>query len=274
MGEFPLFASPGSGHYSLLTIHYSLSSTLSFKDHFSGHAALYARYRPDYPVELYAYLGTLSNRSELALDCATGNGQAAVGIAEHFQYVIATDGSVEQLKHALPHPRVHYVANVAEQPAFKECRFDLVTAAQAAHWFDHARFYEGVRRVLRPEGALAIWTYGLARIDPSTDAIIADFYQNTVGSYWPPERRHVESGYLSLPFPFHEIPTPLFELRVEWDLDALMGYVATWSAVQRYIKSTGVDPLPLLRERLLSCWSSAAKTRLVVWPLHLRVGRP
>jgi SAM-dependent methyltransferase len=247
---------------------------MAFKDHFSGHAALYAKYRPDYPAELYSYLATLSDRRELALDCATGSGQAAVGLADKFACVVATDGSVEQLKHSLPHARVRYVANVAEQPAFRHQIFDLVTAAQAAHWFDHDRFYEGVRRVLRPDGALAIWTYGLARVDRSTDAIVADFYRNVVGNYWPPERRHVESGYRSLPFPLREIAAPTFELRIEWDLDALMGYLATWSAVQRYIKAKNQDPLPELRQRLLSCWSTPAETRLVVWPLHLRVGRP
>lgn len=246
----------------------------SFKDHFSGHAALYAKYRPDYPAELYRYLATLPARCERALDCATGSGQAAVGLAEEFSQVVATDGSVEQLKHSLSHPRVRYVANLAEQPAFKDRTFDLITAAQAAHWFDPERFFEGVRRVLRDDGAIAIWTYGLARIDEQIDAIITDFYSNTIGEYWPPERRHIESGYRSLPFPFRELPTPTFELRMEWNLDALMGYLATWSAVQRCINATGVDPLPALRQRLLSCWSTPQDTRLVVWPLHLRAGRP
>ncbi|MFL6547968.1 MAG: class I SAM-dependent methyltransferase [Povalibacter sp.] len=247
---------------------------MSFKDHFSGHAALYARYRPDYPPELYEYLATLTPRHERALDCATGSGQAAVGLAKYFDRVVGTDGSVSQLQHALAHSHVSYVANMAEAPAFKPATFDLIVAAQAAHWFDHERFYAGARHILRPEGALAIWTYGLALVTPAIDAIILDFYENIVGGYWPIERRHVESGYRSLPFPFTEMSAPSFELRLQWDLESLLGYLATWSAVQRYIKARGTDPLPALRQRLLAHWSTPEDPRLIVWPLHLRVGRP
>lgn len=246
---------------------------MSFKDHFSGHAAQYAKYRPDYPAELFEHLSTLTPLRERALDCATGSGQAALGLAPHFDCVIATDGSVAQLLSATRHPRVHYVANVAEQPAFIDSAFDLVTAAQAAHWFDHDRFYAQCRRILRPTGALAIWTYGLAQIDAPIDAVVADFYTHVVGDYWPPERRYVDTGYRNLPFPFHEIATPVFELRLQWDLQALMGYLGTWSAVQRYRKARGVDPLPELEERLAVHWPMAMQ-RTVVWPVHLRVGRP
>lgn len=247
---------------------------MSFKDHFSGHASLYARYRPDYPAELYSYLATLTPRRECALDCATGSGQAAVGLAEHFERVIGTDGSVAQLQNAQPHERVRYVANMAEQAAFRDHAFDLVVAAQAAHWFDHERFYRQIRRVLRPDGALAIWTYGLASINPQIDAVIKDFYSRVVGEYWPPERRYVEAAYRTLPFPLQEIATPQFQLNLQWDLDALMGYLRTWSAVQRYTKALGADPLPTLRQQLAVHWNSDHESRSVVWPLHLRVGRP
>lgn len=246
---------------------------MAFKDHFSGHAALYAKYRPDYPAELYAYLATLTPHRDIALDCATGSGQAAVGLANYFSTVVATDGSVQQLRNAQPAERVAYVANVAEQPAFRDGSIDLVTAAQAAHWFDHERFYAQVRRVLRPQGALAIWTYGMASIAPEIDAAIADFYVNVVGEYWPPERRFVESGYKSLPFPFQEVVAPALQLKMDWDLDALIGYVSTWSAVQRYTKVRGADPLVKLRERVEPVWNSGNERRSVVWPLHLRAGR-
>lgn len=247
---------------------------MSFKDHFSGHAALYAKYRPDYPPELYAYLATLTPNREVALDCATGSGQAAMGLAKYFSQVVATDGSVPQLRSAKPAEHVVYVANLAEQPAFRDGSIDLVTAAQAAHWFDHERFYPQVRRVLHPQGALAIWTYGIASIAPEIDAAIADFYTNVVGEYWPPERRFVESGYKNMPFPFQEVATPALQLKMEWDLDSLIGYVSTWSAVQRYTKDRGADPLAQLRRRVEPLWNPGDKLRSVVWPLHLRVGRP
>jgi SAM-dependent methyltransferase len=247
---------------------------MSFKDHFSGHASLYAKYRPDYPPELYSYLATLTPQREYALDCATGSGQAAVGLASYFERVIGTDGSVAQLQNAQAHERVLYVANMAEQPAFRDHSVDLVVAAQAAHWFDHDRFYREARRVLRPAGALAIWTYGLASISPQVDAVVRDFYSRVVGDYWPPERCYVEAAYRTLPFPLQEIVTPPFQLNLRWDLDALMGYISTWSAVQRYTKALGADPLPALRQRLAACWNSDGELRSVVWPLHLRAGRP
>lgn len=247
---------------------------MSFKDHFSGHASLYAKYRPDYPAELYSYLATLPPQRECALDCATGSGQAAVGLAQHFSQVIGTDGSVAQLQNAQAHERVRYVANMAEQPAFRDHCIDLVVAAQAAHWFEHERFYGQVRRILRPGGALAIWTCGLASISPQIDAVVRDFYSRGVGDYWPPERRYVESAYRTLPFPMQEIVAPSFELNLQWDLDALMGYLSTWSAVQRYTKARGTDPLPVLRLQLAPHWNPGSELRSVVWPLHLRVGRP
>lgn len=249
------------------------SSAMSFKDHFSGHAGLYAKYRPDYPAALYSYLATLTPQRELALDCATGSGQAAVGLAQHFELVIGADGSVAQLQNAQAHPRVRYVASMAEQLAFPNRSVDLVVAAQAAHWFDHDRFHGEVRRGLRPQGALAIWTYGLASITAEIDAVVRQFYVDVVGSYWPPERRHVETAYRTLPFPLHEIAAPPLRLELQWDLDALLGYLGTWSAVQRYGKATGDDPLPALRQRLEPHWHPAAELRPVVWPLYLRVGR-
>ncbi|HEX7115546.1 MAG TPA: class I SAM-dependent methyltransferase [Steroidobacter sp.] len=245
----------------------------SFKDHFSGHASAYARYRPDYPAELFDYLATLTPRREVALDCATGSGQAAIGLARHFDLVVASDGSIAQLRNAQAHPRVAYIANLAEQPALEEGSVDLVVAAQAAHWFDHERFHEQVRRVLRTDGALAVWTYGLAHVSPPIDAIVKRFYQETIGPYWPPERRYVESGYRDLPFPWQELSAPAFTLVLEWDLDAFIGYLGTWSAVRRYFETTGTDPLPALKAQIAKVWDSPATPRPVTWPLHLRVGR-
>jgi len=246
---------------------------MSFKDHFSGHANAYARYRPDYPAELFSYLATLTPRREVALDLATGSGQAAVGLAEHFSLVVASDGSVSQLQNAQKHPHVAYVGNLAEQPALRAGTVDLVVAAQAAHWFDHERFYPEVKRVLRPDGALALWTYGLAYVEPRVDAIVRHFYSDVVGLYWPPERRWVESAYRDLPFPLREVSSPAFALNLEWDLDSLIGYIGTWSAVQRYKRATGEDPLPALRAEIAPLWPAPMEAKRVTWPLHLRVGR-
>jgi SAM-dependent methyltransferase len=193
-------------------------------------------------------------------------------LARHFDLVIATDGSVPQLRSAQAHPHVAYVGNLAEQPALQDRSVDLVAAAQAAHWFDHERFHPEMHRVLRPDGALALWTYGLTSIAPPIDAVVSHFYENVVGPYWPPERRHVENAYRDLPFPWREVTVPQFQLRLDWRLEDFIGYVGTWSATQRYTKVSAADPLPALREEIAPLWGS--NSRPVVWPLHLRVGRP
>ena len=246
---------------------------MSFKDHFSSHAALYAKYRPEYPRELFEYLATLTPVREWALDCATGSGQAAIGLADFFDCVVGTDGSVAQLQNAQRHARVQYVANLAEWPAFRAGSMDLVAVAQAAHWFDHAKFFAGVRQVLKSTGALALWTYGLTSIDTEIDAVIRRFYSDEIGAYWPPERRYIEEAYRTLPFPLREEATPSMELRLQWSLDDLIGYLSTWSAVQRYIEAVRRDPLPGLRSRLAMLWGDEGSRRTVTWPLHLRVGR-
>lgn len=246
---------------------------MSFKDHFSQAASAYARYRPEYPAELFSYLASLTPRREVALDCATGSGQAAVGLADYYALVVASDGSVSQLQSAQRHPHVAYIGNLAEQPALQSHSVDLVVAAQAAHWFDHERFYPEVRRVLRSDGALALWTYGLAYVEPQIDAIVRHFYDEVIGPYWPPERRWVESAYRDLPFPLREVAAPTLQLNLQWDLDSLIGYIGTWSAVQRYTRATGQDPLSTLRAEIAPFWPSPVATKAVTWPLHLRVGR-
>ena len=69
-------------------------------DHFSAHAQNYARFRPTYPTELFAWLASQSPGHRLAWDCGTGNGQAALGLADHFVHVHATDLSPQQLAQA------------------------------------------------------------------------------------------------------------------------------------------------------------------------------
>jgi SAM-dependent methyltransferase len=247
------------------------ASAMIFKDHFSRQAAAYSRYRPDYPAALIDFLAEQSPGRALAIDCATGSGQAAVALARHFDTVLAVDGSPTQLSNAARHPRVHYVAGLAEQLPLPGGRAGLVTAAQAAHWFDFDRFHSECRRVLAPGGVVAAWTYEKFRLDAAVDAVIDHFYEDVVGRYWPRERRYVEEGYRTLPFPWHERPVPRFELQTDWDLSQVLGYVGTWSAVRRYVDDVGADPLPTLEAALEAHWP-AGSTRRLHWPIRLRIG--
>lgn len=242
-----------------------------FKDHFSHGSDDYRRWRPRYPRELFAWLACEAPSTRLAWDCATGNGQAALGLAEFFDRVAATDASAAQVAAAEPHARVSYDVAPAEASPLAAGSVDLVTVAQALHWFDLARFHAEVRRVLRPGGLLAEWGYGLADIDPRIDIAMRRFANRTVGRFWPPERAMIESGYENVPFPFERITTPAFAMTARWDLDRLLAYLGTWSSVNGYRKAIGDDPLPAFREELATLWGEGE--REIRWPLLLRVGR-
>ena len=92
-----------------------------FKDHFSGHATDYARYRPDYPAALYEFLAKTARRHEVAWDCGTGSGQAALGLAPYFDRVIATPATLELIElHALLHHGGYYIQGSAPVKALSE----------------------------------------------------------------------------------------------------------------------------------------------------------
>lgn len=245
----------------------------SFADHFSRGARDYARYRPDYPEELFAFLADLAPGHRVAWDCATGSGQAAISLASHFESVFATDASADQIASAARRPGVRYAVAVAEQAPFPDRSLALVTCAQALHWFDRVRFWGEARRVLLPGGVIAVWSYHGFHLTPAVEAAVKRFYKDIVGPYWPPERRLVEKGYASLEFPFAPITAPELVLEKLWDLPALIGYLETWSAVQRYRAAVGRDPLPLVREELEAAWGPPETVRPFRWDLDLRVGR-
>ena len=244
-----------------------------FKDHFSEHAGDYARYRPDYPDALFGYLAGAAPGRRLAWDCATGSGQAAARLAAHFPVVIATDAAFAQVANAEMHPRVAYAVAYAEAAPLEPGSVDLVTVAQALHWFDTPAFYAEVRRVTKPGGACAAWGYGLMRIDPAIDAIVDHLYAEILGPYWPPERAHLDAGYRTLGFPFPELPVPPFSMEANWPLVRLLGYLVTWSAVKRYAEARGSDPLAPITNELARAWGSADTPRRIRWPLYLRLGR-
>jgi len=243
-----------------------------FKDHFSGHAGAYARHRPDYPPELFAWLAARAPGRELAWDAGTGNGQAAVGLARHFRHVHATDASARQISQAREHPAVEYRVEPAEHCSLNDGSADLVTVGQAWHWFDLERFHAEVYRVARPGGLFAAWTYQLCQVSAPVDAVVGFLYQEIVGSYWPPERVHVENAYRDLSFPFREIVTPELWLIRDMDLPSYMDYLRTWSAVQRYLSARGEDPLERVRSDLEDAWGDPASQRGVRWPLVVRAG--
>jgi SAM-dependent methyltransferase len=245
---------------------------VSFKDHFSGHAAQYAQFRPHYPASLFQYLAKVAPARDRAWDCATGSGQAAIGLAEYFHEVSATDASEQQISNAESRPNILYRVAPAEASGLADRSVDLVTVAQALHWFDCPAFFAEAIRVLRPGGIIAVWAYTLLKIAPEIDALVDRFYYVTTEPYWPPERKIVEGHYRGIAFPFHELTPPSFQLEENWRLDQLIGYLRTWSATRRFIKERGFDPVSDLERELLPRWGEREQARIVRWPLHLRIG--
>jgi ubiquinone/menaquinone biosynthesis C-methylase UbiE len=244
-----------------------------FKDHFSQVATQYAQFRPVYPRSLFSHLAGLCALRTRAWDCACGNGQASVDLAEHFEHVMATDGSAAQIAAAQPHPRVEYRVAPAEASGLAARSVDLVTVAQALHWLDVPLFYAEAQRVLRPGGVLAVWSYGRLELEGAeVDAIVQTFYRDVIGPFWPPGREHVDNGYRNLTFPFAQLPAPPFNIETRWTLAHLTGYVRSWSATARYFKQHGHDPVIELASQLAPLWEPDA-VRLIRWPLALRCGR-
>jgi SAM-dependent methyltransferase len=246
---------------------------MNFKDHFSRHAGTYAAARPRYPAALHDWLAVQCERRELAWDAGCGNGQATLALAPHFRRVLGTDPSAAQIAQAEPASNVEYRVEAAEAPSLEDASVDLVTVAQALHWFDQDRFAAAVQRVLRPGGVIAAWTYGLTHVDAAVDRVFMRLYDDILGAYWPPERRHVEAGYATLPFPFEPIEAPGFEMRCDWSLAQYLAYLRSWSATQRYLRERGEDPLARVETEFERAWGDAQRVRAVRWPLGVRVGR-
>jgi len=245
-----------------------------FRDHFSRHAAGYAAFRPGYPDALFRWLAAHTARHDLALDCATGNGQAAIGLAEHYARVVAIDASPEQIGQAAPAPGIEYRVAAAEDTGLPAESVDLVTVAQALHWLNVPAFFEEAARVLVPGGLVAAWGYALPRVNAGVDEVVDDFYTRIAGPWWPPERRMVDEEYANVAFPFEELACPRFVIERALDLEELVGYIGTWSAVRRLREESGRDPIIELRGRLLGPWGDPSRPRAVRWPVFMRAGRP
>jgi ubiquinone/menaquinone biosynthesis C-methylase UbiE len=245
--------------------------TMSFHDHFSGNSDRYAQYRPHYPAELIEFIVSNIKTREVAWDCATGNGQAAVLLSKYFRKVMATDASENQIKHAQKKENISYGIFPAEKTNLKEVSVDLTTVAAAIHWFKFDAFYDEVRRVSKNNGLLAVWTYDMMEISEPVDSVIWNFYTSIVGPYWPEGRKYVEQKYQTIPFPFREIKTPAFQINSRLNLEQLRGYLQTWSSVQEFIEKNSTNPIDRIETDLKAAWGNAID-RNVRWPLFLRIG--
>lgn len=248
-------------------------SATSFQDHFSATAADYTRFRPGYPAELFAWLAGQCRGHDRAWDCGCGTGQAATLLVPHFARIVASDPSSAQIANATHHRQIDYRVAPAEASGLEDASVDLIVVAQALHWFDLPRFYAEVHRVARPGALLAALSYGPLRLDGAVGRVVDRFYHQIIAPYWPPERRHVDAGYATLPFPFAPLAAPPFAMTREWPLAHLLGYFGTWSAVKEYRQQHGDDPRALIAAELATAWGEPDTPRRVQWPLTVLVGR-
>ena len=243
------------------------------KNWFDQGGQAYARFRPEYPPELAAFLASIAPTIQLAVDVGCGNGQLTHQLAEHFSCVIGMDPSADQLAHAAARGNLSYLCTPAESLPLPDRCASLITAAQAAHWFDLPAFYAEVRRVATPGAAVALVSYGVLRLDGDLGARFETFYWQEIGPYWPAERKLVDSGYATLDFPFEPIELPTLQIRLEWNLEQFLGYLSTWSAVRRAREAGKEDVLQRFASDLAQLWGNAGREREICWPINGRIGR-
>ena len=242
------------------------------KDNFSRQAKTYAKYRPDYPKELFDFILNKIVQKENAWDCGTGNGQTAKELSKYFQNVFATDISEKQIQQAYKTENIFYSVQPAEKTNFADNIFYLVTVSQALHWFDLDKFYTEVKRTTKSNGWIAVWTYTLPSTLPDIDKLVnEDFCEGLLGSYWDKERKYVDEKYKTVPFPFKEIQCPVFEIKQEWTIDNLSGYVNSWSALQKFVSANHFNPVDELMEKVKPFWKQ--ETMQAVFPVYMRMGQ-
>jgi ubiquinone/menaquinone biosynthesis C-methylase UbiE len=245
----------------------------AFIDAFSDMAKQYSSARPTYPAALFEYLAELAPATRCAWDCGTGNGQAALGLAKFFDSVQATDASAEQIGQALTHPRVHYRVASAHASGLPDRSVDLISVAQALHWFDLDNFYAEVRRIACPNAVLAVYGYDWVYFSPKIDPIVNRWLLQPIESYWLPNLRLLWHRYRTIDFPFTELPEPRLAMYQSWTLDHLLSYYRTWSATRNKIAAEGEHFLADARTALVAVWGDPVRRRRAVMPMITRLGR-
>ncbi|MBX9879298.1 MAG: class I SAM-dependent methyltransferase [Candidatus Obscuribacterales bacterium] len=245
---------------------------MSFQHLFDLQAANYIRHRPGYPKELFEFLSSVTPGKTLAWDAGTGSGQAAIQLGQIFENVVATDSSDAQIAQAPPVENITFRTAPAEESQLADSSCDLITAANAVHWFDLNAFYKEVNRVLKPKGILAVWGYGWLIGPDYLKKTLEAFYER-VKPYWPPPTKYVQEKYRNLPFPFLEIEAPALVHEDEWTIERMLGFYSSWSASEIYRKAIGESPIVQLAEELQNIVPNNGSKHKIKLPLYMRVGQ-
>ena len=242
------------------------------KDNFSKRSDLYAKYRPNYPTSLIEEVVSHCHNFKLAWDCACGNGQIAGLLSPKFENVFASDLSQKQIDNAVQKTNITYKVEKSESSSLLNSSVDLIVVAQAVHWFQFDAFYTEAKRVLKPNGMIAILGYGLFTSTPEIDSIVNNFYTNIVGTYWDSERKYLDEKYQTIPFPFSEIKMAKHFITLQWGVNDILGYLNTWSAVHHYMSKIGNNPTSMIEEELKNAFAGFNKVEIKI-ELYTRVGK-
>lgn len=242
-------------------------------DLFSEKSDLYAQARPQYPQALFDFLSSCTVHHDCVWDCATGSGQAATDLAKIFSQVQATDMSEQQIANAILNNKVQYSVQSAEQTHFTNASFDLVTVAQALHWFDFEKFWPEVLRVLKPGGVFAAWGYDWFQISPAIDAAIDQYIMQVIKPYWAKQNQLVWNGYRDIDFPFEKITVPKIEMNQQWNLPQLLTYMHTWSATRQCMKEQGEKFFEEAAQKIQNVWGEPLSIKTIKMNFHLYAGR-
>ncbi len=241
------------------------------KDNFSKQANIYSKYRPVYPQALFNCINDTVPQKKLAWDCGTGNGQTAKELCKYFEEIYATDISAKQIENASHADNIIYAIEPAEHTSLKDKSVNLITVSQALHWFNFSAFYKEVKRVGAADSVIAVWAYSLLNISPEIDSIIQHYHFETLKNSWDQERKYVDDGYATIPFPFRQIEHPHFEIKLNWSLMDLEGYLNTWSALQKFIAANNYNPVKDLMAEITPFWPTGASLQ-ILFPIHLKMG--
>jgi SAM-dependent methyltransferase len=250
----------------------SINLTINNATLFNDKSDLYASARPLYPIELFEYISSLCQQHTHVWDCATGNGQAAIGLAKHFKQVEATDISQQQIANAFSHTNIHFSVQTAESTQFQDQQFDLVNVAQALHWFDFEQFWSEVYRVLKPGGLFVAYTYAWTTVTPQIDHVTDTYLKNIIEPYWAANNRLCWDGYRSVDFPFDQLDIPPFKMQMHWNLREYINFLHTWSATRRCIDDIGEAFFQQLQEALSTVWGPVDEVKNVSAPLTVIAG--
>lgn len=242
---------------------------------FSVASNAYARSRPQCPRELFDWLACECPVRDRTWDCATGNGQAALGLASHFASVEATDISPQQVEHGFCATNIAYSVQPAEETTFQAASFDLVAVAQALHWFHLKRFWAEVQRTSKLGAFFCAWGYSWFECDRELEVSFLSRLGDILEPYWAAENHILWRGYRpqEVDFPFSHVEAPSFTIDVSWDIQEILDHVRTWSAYKRATADPeAVQSIARIEEDAAERFKSSGRIALSA-PLHILAGR-